>query len=247
MDAKVSVSTKSWQWEKKNSISAGTRTCDLFKWVQCSNQWDIPAPWDFICPKRSCLDHCNSLLPGCPQYLFTNYKKSQTTLLTFSWEFPKLTISLILLLSIGCPLMHGYSTNLLPCATIASAGPPLSTWLNSWKVSNQPTSNALLLIFPFFVFPLWACTHLARDYLTLHHLCGAVSLCCVRSSNTLTSFKPSLKSHLFKLSYCLWVCVHMFMCVCARICQRTCGNLFWLCFGSLLCYGLSVPVGRNST
>ena len=92
-------------------------------------------------------------------------------------EFPKLTISLILLLSIGCPLMHGYSTNLLPCATIASAGPPLSTWLNSWKVSNQPTSNALLLIFPFFVFPLWACTHLARDYLTLHHLCGAVSLC----------------------------------------------------------------------
>ena len=44
----------------------------------------------------------------------------------------------------------------------------------------------------------------------------------VRSSNTLTSFKPSLKSHLFKLSSWLCVCVCVCVYVCVRACVRAC-------------------------
>ena len=53
--------------------------------------------------------------------------------------------------------------------------------------------------------------------------------CKTRSSNTLTSFK----SHLFKL--------HNWLCVCARARVCMCVSLFWLCFGSLLHYGLCAP------
>ena len=53
----------------------------------------------------------------------------------------------------------------------------LSTWPNSLKFTNQPGSYALLLMLPFFVFALCACTHLIRDlFLMLHHLSGTFSL-----------------------------------------------------------------------
>ena len=161
---------------KENYISAGTPTCDLFKWVQCSNQWAIPAPWDFICKK---------FMPWPLQFSaawlslvsLNKLQKVPNNAAHLFLRVPQTTISLIFLLSIGCPLIHGYSTNLLPCATIASAGPLPSTWLNSWKVSKPIHQLCSSSILPFFVFPLCACTDLARDCLMLHHLCGAVSLC----------------------------------------------------------------------
>ena len=49
-----------------------------------------------------------------PSISWTNYRRSRTTLLALSWEFLKrITFLLILLLFIGCPLIHGYSTNSL--------------------------------------------------------------------------------------------------------------------------------------
>ena len=76
---------------------------------------------------------------------------------------------IILLLSIGCPLIHEYSTNLLLCATTDSTLLFLSAWLISWRFRNQPASHALLLILPFSVFPLCACTHLVRDLFLMFH------------------------------------------------------------------------------
>ena len=64
--------------------------------------------------------------------------------------------------------------------------------------------------------------------------------CKVRSSNTFTSFKSSLKSPLLiKLSN--WLCVFM------HLHAWACVGLFWLCFGSLRCNGLFAPIWRNST
>ena len=78
----------------------------------------------------SCLDYCNYLLSDCPQYLLKLNKQFKTTLLTLSWEFPKLTISLFILpLSISSPLIHKYNTDSL---LWASTLPLLSAWLNSW-------------------------------------------------------------------------------------------------------------------
>ena len=60
--------------------------------------------------------------------------------------------------------------------------------------------------------------------------------CQVRSSNTLMSFKSSLKSYLFMLSG-LHVCVRTHACVCT--CMHACRSLFWLPFvpwlGFVLC------------
>ena len=84
-----------------------------------------------------------------------------------------------------------------------------------------PTSSALLLILPFSVFPLCTRAPLDRDhFLVLHRLSGTVFLCRVRSSNTLTSFKSSLKSHLLKLS--CWFCVCLCVCACVRVCVCMC-------------------------
>ena len=70
----------------------------------------------------SLLDNCNYFLSGCPQYLL-NQKKFKTTLLALSWQFQKLTISVLILpLSASCPLIYEYSTNSLLCATTASTG-----------------------------------------------------------------------------------------------------------------------------
>ena len=58
----------------------------------------------------------------------------------------------------------------------------------------------------------------------------------VRSSNTFTSFRSSLKSHLLKLSYWLCVCV----CTCARAHMHACRSLFWLCF--VLCFVMDLAM-----
>ena len=97
-------------------------------------------------------------------------------LLALSWEFLKwTTFLLILLLFIGCPLIHGYSTNSLLSAIIASTWLLLTTWLNSWESICQPTNFAHLLILPFSVFPLWTHTGLVKGhFLMLNQLSGTL-------------------------------------------------------------------------
>ena len=129
------------------------------------------------------------------QYLLNN----KITLLTLSWEFPNLIRSLILLLSTGCLSINEYSTNMLLYATAAS------TWLNSRQFTNQPTS--LLLILPFSIFPLCACTHLIRDlFLMLHCLSGTVS-----------HARLDYQTHNFRLS--CWLSLSLNVCVCVCVCM----------------------------
>ena len=100
----------------------------------------------------SCFDYCNSLQPGCPQYLLNKLYKFETTLLNLSWKFLKLTISLLILfLSTGCPLIHKYNseyklTSL--CNNCLSFNTPVS-WPNSRQFTNHLPNYALLLILPF--------------------------------------------------------------------------------------------------
>ena len=104
---------------------------------------------------------------------YTNYSRFRTTLLALFWEFLKLTtFLLILLLFIGCPLIHGYSTNSLVSVIIAATRLLLTTWLNSWEYISQPANFAHLLILPFSVFPLYVHTRLVKG----HFLCCADSL-----------------------------------------------------------------------
>ena len=141
-----------------------------------------------------------------PFRLSQYHLNNKITLLTLSWEFPNLTRSLILLLSTGCLSIYEYSTNMLLYATAAS------TWLNCRQFTNQPTS--LLLILPFSIFPLCACTHLIRDlFLMLHCLSGTVS-----------HARLDYQTHNFRLS--CWLSLSM--CVCA--CGCACRSLLWLCF-----------------
>ena len=85
-------------------------------------------------------------------------------LLALSWKFPNLTIfHLILLLSIGCPLIHEYNASSFVCASCQQL---LATGLSSLKFTNQPTCYTLLhmhMVLPFFVFSL--CKHFARSKL----------------------------------------------------------------------------------
>ena len=97
--------------------------------------------------KSSCLDHCNSLLHGCPRYLLTNYKKSQTTLLTFSWEFPKLPY----LSSFFSPLAaHWFMDTVQTCFPVLQLPQLDRSRLLDWtpeRFQNQSTSYALLRYF----------------------------------------------------------------------------------------------------
>ena len=92
--------------------------------------------------------------------------------------------------------------------------------LNSWQFTNQPASYALFLILPFFVFPLCAHTHLVRNIFYAAPSVWNSLPCQIRSSNTFTPFKSSLKSHLFMLFYCLSLCARARACVCvfAEVC-----------------------------
>ena len=164
-------------------------------------------------------------------------------LLALSWDFLKLTISLLILfLSTGCPMIYEYSTNSLRCSTTASTWRLLSTWLNSWQFTNQPTSYALLLILPWSVFPLCAHTRLVRDlFFLLHRLFRTVSL----SKLDHQTHSQSFKSHLFQLSCCLSLCMCVCVCACVHVCACS-GKFLLTVFCSLLCGGLSAPIWRNS-
>ena len=84
----------------------------------------------------------------------------------------------------------------------------MSTWLN-WKFTNQSVSYALLLLFPFFVLPQCACTHLIRDLFLM--------LCCLSGTVTLPKEYHQTHSHLSDLtssSYpveCVCVCPQKFV------------------------------------
>ena len=63
-----------------------------------------------------------------------------------------------------------------PIATAASVDSTAPSYLTELKVYEQPASYALLLILPFFVFPLCARTRLVRDLLSYAALSGTVFL-----------------------------------------------------------------------
>ena len=156
----------------------------------------------------SCLDHCSSLLPGCLKHLLNNHNNFRSLLFTLSWEFPKLAISLlVLLLSVGCPLIHEYSTNSFLCDTTASVLLLLSTWLSSWKFTSHPTSYAVLLILPFLSFLCVAA--LVRS--EIFFLC--CNVCLEHSPLQSLIIKHSHLSNLTSEIVCVHVCVHACMCV----------------------------------
>ena len=135
-----------------------------------------------------------------------------------------LAFLLLLLLFIGCPLIHGYSTNSLLSVIIASTRLLLTTWLNSWESISQPTNFTHLLIHPFSVFPLYAHTRLVKGYfLMLHRQSGTLSL---TKSDHPTPSHPS--NHHLKLIFfssptdCVWVCVWVYVCACVCVCVCVC-------------------------
>ena len=123
------------------------------------------------------------------------------------------TFLLILLLFIGCPLIHWYSTNSLLSIIIASTRLLLTTLLKFWESISQLANFAHLLILPFSVLPLYADTCLVKG----HFLCWSKVIFYaaravwntlsyeIRSSNTLSFFKSTLKTYVFQQSY--WFCV----------------------------------------
>ena len=133
-------------------------------------------------------------------------------LLTLFWEFLKVkwtTFLLILLLLIGCPLIHGYSTNSLLCYNCLNltAADYLTELLRIFKPTSQLLSY--LLILPFSVFPLYAHNHLVKGhFLMLRRQSGTLSL---TKSGHPTPSHPS--DHHLKLIFfssptdCVCVCV----------------------------------------
>ena len=116
------------------------------------------------------LNYCSYLLSGCPQYLL-NYKKFKATPFTLSWEFPKLTISVILLLPTGCRLIHECSTNSLCYNCLNLTTPVYLTKLTVYKPTCQlhSCSDAYILCLPSWL--AWS-----ESFVMLHHLSGTVSL-----------------------------------------------------------------------
>ena len=103
----------------------------------------------------------------------------------------------------------------------------LDPWLNSLKFTNQPASYSLLLILPFFVFPLCAHTCLVGDcFVLLHHLSGAVSLVKLghQMHSHLWNLHWNLTSSSYQVSY--WLCVTD--CVVTVGVVWVCSSLFWL-------------------
>ena len=168
----------------------------------------------------SCLDHCSSLLPGCLNHLLNNHN-FKSLLFTLSWEFPKLAISLlILLLSIGCPLIHEYKLLSLWYNSLSSIAPVYMTeLLKVYKPAHQLrcSSNTSIL-----VFPLCGCTCLVRDlFLMLQCLSGTFSL---------GKFDHQTHSHLSNLTS-VWDCV----CACVRACMHVCAHMLMeVCFDCVL-------------
>ena len=104
--------------------------------------------------------------------------------------------------------------------------PLQSTWQNPRRFTNPPTSYVLLMILPFFVFPLCACTCLVRNlFLMLHCLSGTASLLKLDRQT-----HSHLSDHLWNLTpssfstdcACVCVCVHECVCACVQVCVCVC-------------------------
>ena len=117
--------------------------------------------------------------------------------------------------------------DILTAASILSQGVKLRTdvWLKSLTFTNQPASNALPLVFPFLVFPLYTCMYsLGQRSFSYAALSVWNSIPYkVRSPNTRVSFtfQTAPKLHLFKLSVCAFMQLHACVCpacVCACMC-----------------------------
>ena len=163
------------------------------------------------------LDYFNSLLSGCPQYPLNKLQTVHNNAAHLFMRVSKrTTFLLILLFFIGCPLVHGYSTNSLFSVIIASSRLLLTTWLNSLESISQPANFAHLLILPFSVFPLYAHTRLIKGhFLLLHRISETLSLA---KSGRSTPSHPS-NHHLKPIFFsgptdCVCVCVCVCVCMC---------------------------------
>ena len=101
----------------------------------------------------------------------------------------------------------------------------MSTWLN-WKLSNQHASYALLLILPFCVSPLCACTHLVRDLFLMLH-CLSVRVRSSHLSNHLWNF-TSLSYPIDSACVCVHACAYA--CISPSCELLNCNQMlcFWL-------------------
>ena len=174
----------------------------------------------------SCLDHCSSLLPGCLNHLLNNHNLNHccSPCPESSQNWPYLSSSCF------SPLAaHWFmNTNSFLCDVVsASVLLLLSTWLSSWKFTNQPTSYAVLLIHPFLSFLCVA----ALVWSEIFFLC--CNVCLEHSPLQSLIIKHT---HIFQISpLCEIVCVH--------VCVHAHGSLFWLCIiRCFVCNELCAPI-----
>ena len=107
----------------------------------------------------SCLDYCNSLLFGCPQYLLNKRRKVQNNaarlvLRVSNTDHISPHFSSFYWLPIDSRIQYKLSSLCYNC--LNSTAPDYLT--ESWESISQPANCANLLILPFSVFPLYAHT-----------------------------------------------------------------------------------------
>ena len=184
------------------------------------------------------LDYWNSLLSGCPQYLLNKLQKVQNNAARLVLTVSNTDhISPYLASLHWCPLINGYSTNSLLSIIIASTRLLLTTWLSSWESIGQPANNAHPLVLPFSVFLLYTHTLGQRSFSYTSPSVWYTLPYTIRSSNTLSSFKSSLKTSF--PAVVLIVCGQAGMCVCDLVACHKVWEFFsflrWLSFFLLFC------------
>ena len=109
--------TVTWPWKNKNPIWYAQLILNSVALVSVRRLLSTDLTKTLVSSfVLSQIDYCNSLLYGCPQYLFNKLQKVQNnaarlvTRVGLPESDHKLSL-LILLLSTRCPLNHEYSTN----------------------------------------------------------------------------------------------------------------------------------------
>ena len=150
----------------------------------------------FLLSRHHC---CSSLLSGCPRYLLNKLRKVQSNAAGCILRVPKHDHISPHLASLHWLPTHSRILASLCCNCLSSTAPVyLTELLEVYRPTRQllSTEDTSILCFPA------VCT---RSLGQRSVSCAAPSVCNslpfkVRSSKTLTVFRSSLKSHLFKLS-----------------------------------------------
>ena len=122
------------------------------------------------------LDHCISLLYGCPQYLINRLRKFKAMLRASSWRFLKLTILRhTYKLYSGFQWMQEFSTKFALYASMLSIPLALSTLLTCLRFMHLLANSALLLTFVHCAFLHYTQKAMANvPCHTLHLLSGTI-------------------------------------------------------------------------